>query len=386
VKFAQRISELPPYVFAKMAKRIADRRARGDLVINFGMGDPDMAMPDYLVESLCQAAHDPQTHRYPSYYGLPALRQAMADWYRARFDVVLDPDTEVLPLIGSKEGIANIALAFCDPGEITLVPDPGYPVYHYGTILADGMSYEMRLLPARGWLPDLEAIPPPVREQANLMWLNYPNNPTAGLASLDFFAEAVAFARRYDIIICHDNPYSDITYDDYHAPSILQVPGAREVAVEFNSLSKTYNMAGARVGMVVGNPQVVEALSRIKSNIDSGLPTFIQKAALTALTGEQSWILERNMVYQRRRDLLCAALQEAGIAAPKPRASLYIWGAVPEGTTSAAFADLLFEQQAVVITPGDSFGAGGEGYFRMSLTVPDKEVAIAAERLAALKL
>lgn len=385
MKFAQRVSELPPYVFVKMAKRIADRRARGDLVINFGMGDPDMAMPDYLIESLCQAAHDPQTHRYPSYYGLPALRQAMADWYRARFDVVLDPDAEVLPLIGSKEGIANIALAFCDPGEITLIPNPGYPVYHYGTILADGRSYEMRLRPERGWLPDLDAIPLPVREQANLMWLNYPNNPTGAVADPAFFTEVVAFAHRYDVIICHDNPYSDITYDGYCAPSILQVPGARQVAVEFNSLSKTYNMAGARVGMVVGNPQVIEALSRIKSNIDSGLPTFIQKAALTALTTDQSWILERNKIYERRRDLLCAALHAAGIAATPPRASLYIWAAVPEGMTAAAFADLLFDQQAVVVTPGTSFGDGGEGYFRLSLTVPDKEVAIAADRLAMLK-
>jgi LL-diaminopimelate aminotransferase len=367
-----------------MAKRIAERRARGDQVINFGMGDPDMPMPDFLVDALCQAAHDPQTHRYPSYFGLPALRQAMAEWYRSRFDVTLDPDAEVLPLIGSKEGIANLALAFCDPGEIALIPDPGYPVYHYGTILADGKSYPMRLLAERGWQPDLEAIPQGVREQSNLMWLNYPNNPTGGVADLSFFAEAIAFAKRYDIIICHDNPYSDITYDGYRAPSILQAPGAREVAVEFNSLSKTYNMAGARIGMVVGNPQVVEALSRIKSNIDSGVPTFIQKTALTALSGDQAWTLERNQVYQRRRDLLCAALAEAGIVAPKPRASLYIWGQAPAGMTSTAFADLLFDKLAVVVTPGNSFGAGGEGYFRMSLTVPDAEVAIAADRLATL--
>jgi LL-diaminopimelate aminotransferase len=368
-----------------MAQRIAARRAKGDHVINFGMGDPDIPMPDFLVEDLCRAAHDPATHRYPSYFGLPALREAITDWYRRRFDVTLDSGTEVLPLIGSKEGIANIALAFCDPGEIALVPDPGYPVYRYGAIMADGQVFPVPLRAERGWLPDLESIPQEIREQANLLWLNYPNNPTGATADLDFFAEVIAFARRYDIIVCHDNPYSEIGYDGYRAPSILQVPEAREVAVEFNSLSKTYNMAGVRVGMVVGNAQVIEALSRIKSNIDSGLPTMLQQTAITALTGDQSWTVERNRIYQRRRDLLCRALCAAGIQAPPPRASLYIWGAVPEGMTSAAFANHLFDQQAVVVTPGTSFGACGEGYFRMSVTVPDSDVEMAAERLAALR-
>lgn len=385
MKFANRISQLPPYVFATMAQRIAARRAQGDHVINFGMGDPDIPMPDFLIEALCDAAHDPATHRYPSYFGLPALREAITEWYRRRFDVPLDPTAEVLPLIGSKEGIANIALAFCDPGEIALVPDPGYPVYRYGAVMADGQVYPVPLRAERGWLPDLEAIPQEVREQANLLWLNYPNNPTGATADLAFFEEVVTFARRYDIIICHDNPYSEIGYDGYRAPSILQVPGAREVAVEFNSLSKTYNMAGARIGMVVGNAQVVEALSRIKSNIDSGLPTMLQRTAVTALTGDQGWIAERNRVYQRRRDLLCRALCDAGIVAPPPRASLYIWGTVPAGMTSAAFANHLFEQLAVVVTPGSSFGACGEGYFRLSVTVPDAEVEMAAERLATLR-
>ena len=385
MKFANRVSQLPPYVFATMAQRIAARRAQGDHVINFGMGDPDIPMPDFLVESLCRAAHDPATHRYPSYFGLPALREAISAWYRRRFDVALDPMTEVLPLIGSKEGIANIALAFCDPGEIALVPDPGYPVYRTGTIMADGQVYPVPLRAERGWLPDLAAIPQEICEQANLLWLNYPNNPTGATADLAFFAEVVTFARRHDIIICHDNPYSEISYDGYQPPSILQVPGAREVAVEFNSLSKTYNMAGARVGMVVGNPQVIEALSRIKSNIDSGLPTMLQQTALTALTGDQGWIAERNRIYQQRRDRLCQALCAAGITAPPPRASLYIWGQVPGEMTSAAFANHLFEQLAVVVTPGTSFGACGEGYFRMSVTVPDSEVAQAADRLATLR-
>ena len=320
MKFANRVSQLPPYVFATLAQRIAARRAQGDHVINFGMGDPDLPMPDFLVEALCRAAHDPATHRYPSYFGLPALREAISAWYRRRFGVSLDPITEVLPLIGSKEGIANIALAFCDPGEITLVPDPGYPVYRYGTIMADGQVYPVPLRAERGWLPDLAAIPREICEQANLLWLNYPNNPTGATADLAFFAEAVTFARRYDMIICHDNPYSEISYDGYQPRSILQVPEARDVAVEFNSLSKTYNMAGARVGMVVGNPQVIEALSRIKSNIDSGLPTMLQQTAITALTGDQGWIAERNQIYQRRRDLLCQALGAAAIVGRRDRA------------------------------------------------------------------
>ena len=386
MKFAERVSGLPPYVFAKMAKRIADRAARGDKVINFGMGDPDLATPDYIIEDLCRAAHDPKTHRYPSYFGLPALRTAIADWYRQRFDVTLDPTTEVLPLIGSKEGIANIALAFCDPGELAILPDPGYPVYLYGAIMADGRTYDMPLLAERGWLPDLNALPLAVREQGNVMWLNYPNNPTGATADLAFFEEVIDFARKYDIIICHDNPYSDVTYDGYRAPSILQVPGAREVAVEFNSLSKTYNMAGARIGMVVGNPLVIDALSRIKSNIDSGIPTFVQQAAITALTGDQSWICDRNKIYERRRDLICTALQKAGIPATPPKASLYIWGPVPAGMTSAEFADRLLEEAAIVVTPGTSFGDHGEGYFRLSLTVPDADVALAAERLAKFRL
>jgi LL-diaminopimelate aminotransferase len=385
MKFAHRVSELPPYVFATMAGKIAARKAQGDHVINFGMGDPDLPMPDFLVDALCQAAHDPATHRYPSYFGLPALRQAIVEWYRCRFAVTLDQTTEVLPLIGSKEGIANIALAFCDPGELTLVPDPGYPVYRYGAIMADGQIYNVPLLPERGWLPDLAAIPNEICEQANLLWLNYPNNPTGAVADLDFFAEVVTFARRNDMIICHDNPYCDIGYDGYRAPSILQVAGARDVAVEFSSLSKTSNMAGARVGMVVGNPLVIEALSRIKSNIDSGLPTMLQQTAIAALTGDQTWTQERNAIYQHRRDVLCAALHEAGIDAPPPKASLYIWGRVPAGLTSQAFADRLFDEAAIVVTPGDSFGACGAGYFRLSLTVPDKDVALAADRLAALQ-
>ncbi|HMA38204.1 MAG TPA: LL-diaminopimelate aminotransferase [Chloroflexia bacterium] len=385
MKLADRINNLPPYVFASLAKRIADRRARGDQVINFGMGDPDLPMPPALVDALCTAAHDPQTHRYPNYFGLPELRRAIAGWYCDRFRVELNPETEVLPLIGSKEGIAHIALAFCDPGDRVLVPNPGYPVYRYGTLLAGGEVCEMPLLEAHGFLPDFDALDRTLPAGVTMMWLNYPNNPTGAVADLEFFARAVAFARRHEIIICHDNPYSEICFGDYRAPSILQVPGAREVAVEFHSLSKTYNMAGMRIGMVVGNAQAVEALGRIKSNVDSGVPSIVQQTALAALTQDQAWIAARNAVYERRRDRLVPALNAAGIAAPLPQGSLYVWGKTPAGLSAAAFADRLFEEAAIVVTPGSSFGSCGEGYFRLSLTVPDAEVETAVARLAQLR-
>ncbi|HUS16172.1 MAG TPA: LL-diaminopimelate aminotransferase [Chloroflexia bacterium] len=384
MNLAKRIDNLPPYVFASLAKRIAERRARGDEVINFGMGDPDVAMPDPLVDALCAAAHDPQSHRYPNYFGMPALRQAMSGWYCDRFGVDLNPETEVLPLIGSKEGIAHVALALCDPGDRALVPDPGYPVYRYSTLLAGGQVCDVPLLEANNFLPDFDALDRMPLDRVRVLWLNYPNNPTGAVADLAFFERAVAFARRHDIMICHDNPYSEICFDGYHAPSILQVPGAREVAVEFNSLSKTYNMAGMRIGMIVGNAQVVEALGRIKSNVDSGVPTVVQETALAALTGDQSWLPERNAVYQRRRDRLVPALAAAGIPARLPQASLYIWGKVPAGRTSKAFADQLLDDAAMVVTAGANFGSCGEGYFRMSLTVPDDEVEMAVERLAGL--
>ncbi len=385
MKLASRISNLPPYVFASMGKRIAERRARGDQVINFGMGDPDVPMPENLVAAVCDAAHDARAHRYPNYFGLPELRQAMSVWYCRRFGVDLNPDTEVLPLIGSKEGIAHAALAFCDPGDHALVPNPGYPVYRYGTLLANGVVTEMPLLAENGFLPDLDLLERTLPDRARVMWLNYPNNPTGAVAGLDFFERAVAFARRHDLIIAHDNPYSEITYDDYRAPSILQVPGAREVAVEFHSLSKTYSMAGLRIGMVVGNAQVVEAVGRIKSNVDSGVPGIAQEAAITALTEDQRWIAERNKIYERRRDRLVPALNAAGIVAPMPKASLYIWARTPGGLSSAAFADRLFDEAAIVVTAGPSFGSCGQGYVRMSLTVPDAEVEEAVARLQKLQ-
>jgi LL-diaminopimelate aminotransferase len=386
MRFASRIERLPPYVFAGMAKKLAELRERGVSVINFTMGDPDVPTPDYLLDDLSEAVRRPENMRYPDYFGKPKLRRAMADWYRMRFGVSLEPDTEVLPLIGSKEGIANIALAFVDPGEAALVPDPSYPVYKYGTIMADGEVIPLPLREENGFLPDLESIDLGAGGQVNVLWLNYPNNPTGAVADMEFFERVIDWARRHDVVVAHDNPYSEITYDGYRPPSILEVPGAKDVAVEFNSLSKTYSMAGERIGMAVGNPDVIGVLGRIKSNIDSGVFGAIQDAAITALCGDQSWIPERNMIYCRRRDLICDALQAKGIRADRPKAGLYIWARVPDGYTSKSFADALLDSTGIAVTAGSSYGAQGEGYFRISLTVPDEQVQDAIGRLASMSL
>lgn len=385
MRFAERLNNLPPYVFAGMAKRIADLRASGVEVINFTMGDPDVPTPDYLLDALAEAVRRPENSRYPDYFGKKKLRKAIADWYRTRFEVQLEPDTEVLPLIGSKEGIANVALAFVDPGEAALVPDPSYPVYKFGTIMADGVVCPLPLRAEDGWLPDLESLDTAISAKVNVLWLNYPNNPTGAVAELDFFERVVAWAKRHDVIIAHDNPYSEVTYDGYRAPSILQVPGAKDVAVEFNSLSKTYSMAGHRIGMVVGNAEIVGALGRIKTNIDSGIYGAVQDVAYVALTGDQSWIATRNEIYCNRRDKLCRALNDLGIAIVPPKASLYLWAPVPDGYTSAKFAELMLGQIGVAITSGASYGQQGEGWFRVSLTVSDEEVDEAVTRLKRLQ-
>ena len=384
MKFASRMDKLPPYVFAGMAKKLAELRASGVEVINFGMGDPDVPTPDNLVDAMCEAARKPENARYPGFFGKPQLRRAIADWYERRFNIALDPDDEVLPLIGSKEGIANVALAFVDPGQAALVPDPSYPVYKYGTLMADGVPVPLPLYEEKGWLPDLEALDPSVINNVNVLWLNYPNNPTGGVADLEFFSRVVHWAKRHDVIVAHDNPYCDVTYDGYDPPSILQVPDAKDICVEFNSLSKTYSMAGHRIGMAVGNRQVIEVLGRIKSNIDSGIYGAVQDTAIAALSGDQSWIPARNRIYAKRRDKLCEALALIGVDAPKPKASLYIWARVPDGHTSKSFADWLLSSSGIAITPGGSYGSQGEGFFRMSLTVPDEQVDAACRRFAAL--
>jgi LL-diaminopimelate aminotransferase len=386
IRPARRIEYLPPYLFAEVDRRIAEKRAAGFDVISLGIGDPDLPSPPHVVEAAQEAVADPRRHRYPDYYGLPEFRRAIARWYEKRFEIALDPDKEVIPLIGSKEGIAHMPIAWVDPGDVVLVPDPGYPVYSIGTMLANGEPYLMPLQAERGFLPDLNAIPTEVLDKARLLWINYPNNPTAAIAPMEFFEEVVAFGKRHNILIAHDNAYSDVCYDGYRAPSFLEVPGAKEIGVEFHSLSKTYNMTGWRSGMVVGNPVAIEALGRVKTNVDSGIFDAVQIASIAALDGDQRWVDERNARFQARRDATIATLRKIGIQVEPPKASLYIWAPVPAGTKSVDFSLRVLDEAAVWITPGVGFGANGEGFFRISLTVPDQRLAEALERLENFKL
>ncbi len=374
MRFAQRVESLPPYLFVEISKKIAAKRAKGEDVVSFGIGDPDIPTPSHIIERLCQASQDPVNHRYPETEGLPELRQAIAAWYKKRFDVSLDPDKEVLPLIGAKEGVAHIALCFIDPGDIALVPDPGYPVYSIGTELVGGESYFLPLTDENDFLPDLRGIPGDVLRRARLLWLNYPNNPTGAVAGLDFFNEVVRFARQHDLVVCHDAPYTEIAYDGYRPVSFMQAEGAMEVGVEFHSLSKSYNMTGWRIGMVIGNAEMVNALKTVKSNLDSGIPQAIQYAAIEALTGSQECIAEHNAVYQKRRDLVIETLNKIGVEARAPRGGLYVWARVPQGYTSVGFATELLEEVGVVVTPGTGYGPSGEGYVRLSLTIQDTDL------------
>jgi len=381
MKIADRVAELPPYVFAKLGRRIQELAAQGRDIIRLDIGSPDLPPPDFIIEAMDRAMREPSKHGYGGYYGTPQLRGAMAGYYARRFGVELDPNSQVCPLIGSKEGIANIAQAFVDPGSVVLVPDPGYPTYSLGTLLAGGAPYRFPLLADRGLLPDLESIPEDAARAARILWLNYPNNPTGATATLEFFERVVDYAQKYDILVCHDNPYCDITFDGFVAPSILQVPGAMEVALEFNSLSKTYNMAGWRVGMAVGSRMAVEALARTKTNIDSGIFRPIQDAAVVALTGDQSWLQERNEIYRQRRDLILETLSEVGMRANKSQASLYLWVETPAGYTSEAFATRLLEEAGVSVAPGTAFGEQGEGHLRISLGMATERIREAMGRL-----
>lgn len=384
MKIADRIQKLPPYVFARLERRIREMVAAGQDIIRLDIGSPDLPPPDWLIEAMYHSAQNAAHHGYGGYYGIPALRRAMAAYYARRFGVELDPTTEVVPLIGSKEGIANIALAFVDPGDLVLVPDPGYPTYSLGTLLAGGVPVSVPLLEENAFLPDLDAIAPDVVRSAKILWLNYPNNPIGATAPLEFFEKAIDFARRYGLLICHDNPYCDLTYDGYVAPSLLQLPGAKEVALEFNSLSKTYNMAGWRVGMAVGCPVAVEALGRTKTNIDSGIFRAIQDASILALTGDQTWLQDRNEIYRERRDIILTGLQEVGIRAERPVAAMYVWPRTPQGYSSEEFANLLLNEAGVSITPGSVFGDHGEGYVRLSLGMSTERIREAMGRLKKL--
>jgi len=382
VKRANRLTDLPPYPFARWAAEVNAARDQGLDVIRMDIGSPDLPPEDDVVEALYKSARQPDSHGYPGYRGIPELRQAVADYYGRRFGVELDADTQVVPLIGSKEGIVNLALACLDPGDLALVPDPGYAPYTMGAGLAGGEVVTFPLLAENDFLPDLDAIPADVADRAVLMWLNYPNNPTGAIAGLDFFARAVDFAREHDILLCHDAPYCDVTYGDYVAPSLLQVPGAEEVAIEFNSLSKTANMAGWRMGMAVGNAEALAALAQIKSNFDSGIFRPLQEAAARALAADPEWLAARNAIYAERVDVILETLTEVGMAAVRPRAALYVWAKVPAGWTSEGFAQGLLRQTGVAVAPGPFFGAAGEGYVRLSITAPTERVREAMARLS----
>ncbi|HAS05039.1 MAG TPA: LL-diaminopimelate aminotransferase [Dehalococcoidia bacterium] len=385
MQMSQRMNNLEPYLFVEINKKIAEKKALGKEVINFSIGDPDLPTPENVINKICQKAADPANHRYPETFGLPELRQAIAGWYKKRFNVILDPDIEVLPLHGSKEGIAHIALCYINPGDIALVPDPGYPVYTGGTILAGGEVHYLPLLPDNSFLPDLKAIPDTVLKKAKILWINYPNNPTGAVAEIEFFNKVVEFAKSNDILVCHDGPYSEVAFDDYKPVSFLQANGAKDVGVEFHSLSKSYNMTGWRIGMVVGNSEAVQALNTVKSNLDSGIPQAIQFAAIEALNNSQEAIVKHNEVYQRRRDLLIEVLNDIGVDAKPPKAGLYIWAKVPQGYTSIEFTNDLLDNLGIVVTPGTGYGACGEGYVRLSLTIPDANLVKGLSRLSGWK-
>ncbi len=382
MRMSKRIEHLPPYLFVEISKKITEKKAKGEDVVSFAIGDPDIPTPSHIIDRLCQAAQDPANHRYPESEGLPELRQTIAEWYMKRFNVSLDADLEVLPLIGSKEGLAHIALCFIDYQDTALVPDPAYPVYSISTMLAGGRPYYMPLTEQNNFLPDLKRIPADVLKRVKLLWINYPNNPTGAVADLDFFNRVVEFAQQHDLAVCHDGPYSEVAFDNYRPVSFMQAEGAREIGVEFHSLSKSYNMTGWRIGMVVGNAKMIDALKRVKSNLDSGIPQAIQYAAIEALTGSQDCIEEHNAIYQRRRDLIVDTLNRIGLEAKPPKAGLYIWAKVPEGYSSTDFATDLLEKVGVVVTPGIGYGKNGEGYVRLSLTIPDASLVKGLSRLA----
>ncbi|HEY7283006.1 MAG TPA: LL-diaminopimelate aminotransferase [Actinomycetota bacterium] len=383
MRVARRVEHLPPYLFAELDRKIAERRASGVDVISLGVGDPDQPTPEHVVEAARRGVADASTHQYPSYYGMPEFRRAVATWFRGRFGVELDPDTEVLPLLGSKEGLAHLAFAYLDPGDSALVPDPGYPVYATATQLAGAEVRSLPLPAAEGFLPDWSAAAGAVDERTKLVWLNFPTNPTAAVASEDDLARAVAFAAERDLLLAHDAAYSEITFDGYVAPSVLQVEGGRDVAVEFHSLSKGYNMTGWRIGFAVGAAPAVKALATLKTNLDSGIFNAVQMAGVAALTGPQDHVAAMRDLYRKRRDLVVGTLNRLGWDLEPPLGSIYVWLPTPGGETSAEFADLLLDRAGVVVAPGLGYGSNGEGYVRVSLTVADDRLAEAMDRIAA---
>jgi LL-diaminopimelate aminotransferase len=381
VKFARRLDAVPPYLFAELERKIAAKRREGIDVISLGIGDPDLPTPEPVVEALAAAARDPGTHRYPTNHGSDEFRAAVARFYGDRFGVGLDPGSEIVPALGGKEAVAHVCLALLDPGDVCLSPDPGYPPYTSGPVFAGADVQYLPLEEANGFLPDLEAIPADLADRANLLFLNYPNNPTGAVVAPGYFERAVEFGRAHGLVVVHDNAYSEICFDGYRAPSFLETPGAKEVGIEIFSLSKGWNMTGWRSGLVAGNAEVVERYRHLKTNLDSGMFEAVQRATIAALTEARDTPREMSEVYRRRRDLVAEALAAIGLPTQPPRATPYFWVRVPEGHTSASFAELVLEQAAVVVSPGPAYGPSGEGYFRISLTVPDEELAEAVRRI-----
>jgi len=381
IEKARRIRELPPYLFTEIDRKKREVLARGVDLIDLGVGDPDIPTPPNIVEKLMEAGSKPVNHRYPSSAGLLQYRQAVADWYQKRFGVKLDPEKEVVSLIGSKEGIANMAVAFVDPGDLVLVATPCYPVYHIGTLFNGGKNYFLPLVKENRFLPDLDAIPAEVARQAKMLWINYPNNPTAAVAERDFFAKVVEFASRYNIIVCHDAAYTEMGFDGYRPMSFLELDGAREVGIEFHSLSKTFNMTGWRVGMAVGNKELVSGLAQVKSNMDSGVFQAVQEAAIEALRLGDAIVEPSRKIYQERRDVLVSGLRAAGLDCEKPRATFYVWVSVPKGLSSAQFTAKLLDEAGVVTTPGNGFGEAGEGYVRFTVCVDKERLKEVTERI-----
>lgn len=384
-RWAERIKKLPPYLFAEIDRLKEEQVARGVDVIDLGVGDPDIQTPLHIVEKMIEAVRDPSNHRYPTYFGMLDFRRAVADWYKRRFGVSLDPEKEVISLIGSKEGIAHIPLALVDPGDVALVPDPGYPVYRVSILFAGGEPYVMPLRRQCDFLPDLSEIPRHIAERAKLMFINYPNNPTTAVAGKDFFRDVVRFAEKYGIVVCHDAAYSEIYFEEPPV-SFLQIDGAKDVGIEFHSLSKTYNMTGWRIGFAVGNADIIKALGHVKTNIDSGVFQAIQKAAIAALNSEDDAVKLNRDIYRRRRDIFINGLKKAGIDVFYPKATFYIWAHVPSGYTSTEFALNLLRKSGIVATPGVGFGSFGEGFIRFSLTISEDRLKEASIRISKLIL
>ncbi|QLE55233.1 pyridoxal phosphate-dependent aminotransferase [Nostoc sp. TCL26-01] len=382
MQLAKRLEKIPPYLFAELNRKREELIAQGVDIINMAVGDPDKPTPASILQAMREAIDDAANHNYPPYQGTQEFREAVVRWMERRFGVrELNPNTEVVCSIGSKEAIHNTFLAFVEAGDYTLIPDPGYPVYRTSTIFAGGEPFTMPLKAENQFLPDLSIIPEEIARKAKMLWINYPNNPTGALATWELFAELVAFCRQYDILLCHDHAYSEMAYDGYKPPSILQIPGAKDVAIEFHSLSKSYNMTGWRIGFAVGNAYAISGLSQVKTNVDSGVFKAIQKAAIAAYSTDEAELKAVMSVYQNRRDIIVKGLQSLGWPIAPPKATLYVWVPVPAGYSSTEFATLLLDKCGILVPPGNGYGASGEGYFRIALTIADERLAEAIQRM-----